>query len=43
MRMLTEWPYILLYETVPDTDEGPVRSVAIVRVLDGRRDLSALF
>ena len=35
--------YLLLYQTHPDTDEGPVRRVEIVRVVDGRRDLPRLF
>lgn len=43
MRMLVEAPYLLLYRTEPDTDEGPIQTVEIVRVLDGRRDLSRLF
>jgi toxin ParE1/3/4 len=42
-RMLVESPYLLLYETIPDTDQGPVRTVEIVRVVDGRRDLKAMF
>ncbi|CAN7690543.1 type II toxin-antitoxin system RelE/ParE family toxin [Rhizobium sp. LjRoot30] len=42
-RMLVEAPYVILYETRPDTDEGPVHTVEIVRVVDGRRDLAALF
>jgi len=42
MRILTEPPWLLLYETVPDTDEGPIRSVVIVRIIDGRRDLKNL-
>ena len=29
--------------TVPDTDEGPVGTVEIIRVIDGRRDLVGLF
>jgi toxin ParE1/3/4 len=41
-RMLVEGPYLVLYETHPDTDEGPVDAVEIVRVVDGRRDLGAL-
>src|SRR4030081_3344682 len=40
MRMLVESPYLILYRTDPDTDEGPVGTVEIVRVIDGRRDLS---
>lgn len=43
LRILTERPYVLLYETIPDEDEGPVLRVEIVRVLDGRRELPTLF
>jgi len=42
MRMLVEGPYLILFETHPDTDEGPVDHVEIVRVVDGRRDLTSL-
>ncbi|KQY12202.1 type II toxin-antitoxin system RelE/ParE family toxin [Rhizobium sp. Root482] len=42
-RMLVEPPFIILYETKPDTDDGPVHTVEIVRVVDGRRDLARLF
>jgi toxin ParE1/3/4 len=42
-RILVERPYLVLYETHPDTDEGPVDAVEIVRVVDGRRDLTTLF
>ncbi|MCZ7885074.1 MULTISPECIES: type II toxin-antitoxin system RelE/ParE family toxin [Agrobacterium] len=41
-RMLVEAPDIILYETVPDTDGENIRSVEIVRVIDGRRDLRTL-
>ncbi|WP_313906200.1 hypothetical protein [Rhizobium leguminosarum] len=41
--MLVEAPYVILYETHPDTDEGEVQAVEIVRVVDGRGDLAALF
>jgi toxin ParE1/3/4 len=41
-RMLVEGPYLIFYETNPDTDEGPVETVGIVRVVDGRRDLTGL-
>lgn len=34
---------LILHETHPDTDEGPVESVEIVRVVDGRRDLASPF
>lgn len=39
-RILMEGAYLLLYETHPDTDDGPVDSVEIVRVVNGRRDLA---
>jgi toxin ParE1/3/4 len=42
MRMLVEGPYLILYKTRPDADDGPVDEVSIVRVVDGRRDLSNL-
>ena len=38
-RILVEGPYIILFETHPDTDDDPVDWVEIVRVVDGRRDL----
>ncbi len=41
--MLVEAPYIILYETVPDADGDKIRSVEIVRVIDGRRDVQTLF
>jgi len=41
-RMLVAAPFILLYRTVPNADEGPVDLVEVVRVIDGRRDLTAL-
>jgi len=43
MRMLVEAPYLILYRTDPDNDDGPVRAVEIIRVVHGRRDLGALF
>ncbi len=42
-RMAVEGPYLVLYETHPDTDDGQVDAVEIVRVVDGRRDLAILF
>ena len=41
--MLVAFPYLILYQTSPDTDESAVDLVEIVRVVDGRRDLSRLF
>ena len=41
--MLVQVPYLILFETHPDTDEGPLDEVEIVRVVDGRRDLTKLF
>lgn len=40
-RVLVEAPYLILYETQPDTNDGPVTAVEIVNVVDGRRDLIA--
>jgi len=42
-RILLEGPYLILYQTDPDTDKGPIVEVAIVRVVDGRRDLTRSF
>ena len=39
-RMLVEGVYLLLYETHPDSDDGPVDEVEIVRVVHGHRDLT---
>jgi toxin ParE1/3/4 len=41
-RMLVEGPYLVLYETHPDTDEGQIDAVEIVGVIDDRRDLAIL-
>lgn len=41
-RVLVEGPYLILFEVQPDTDDGPVEYVEIVRVIDGRRSLSDL-
>lgn len=43
LRMMVERPYLLLYRIQPETPEGPVDAVEIVRVVDGRRDLTGLF
>ncbi len=39
-RMLVEGAYLILYETYPDTDDGPINEVEIVRVVHGHRELS---
>jgi toxin ParE1/3/4 len=43
VRILVEGPYLILYETEPDADDGQVTAIEIVRIVDGRRDLSNLF
>jgi toxin ParE1/3/4 len=43
MRMLVEQPYLILYETHPNTDDGPISEVEIVRVVHGHRDPTSLF
>ncbi len=42
VRMLVEGPYLILFETHPNTDKGPVDRVEVVRVVHGRRDLTNL-
>lgn len=42
-RMLVEAPYLILYETVPDTGTGPVQTVEVIRVVNGRLDVRDLF
>ena len=42
-RMLIDRPYLILYETHPDSDDGIIHEVEIVRIVDGRRDLKSLF
>ena len=42
-RMSIEGPYLILYETHPDCDEGNIDDVEIVRIVDGRRNLKNLF
>ncbi|NTE85916.1 type II toxin-antitoxin system RelE/ParE family toxin [Agrobacterium rubi] len=42
-RMLVEAPYVILYETMPDAEAEDVVKVQMVRVIDGRRDLTAFF
>lgn len=42
-RVVINRPYLILYETHPDTDDGVIDVVEIVRVIDGRRDLRRLF
>ncbi len=40
LRVLVEASYLILYETIPDTNHGQVDQIAIVRIMDGRRDLA---
>ncbi|MDQ2084194.1 type II toxin-antitoxin system RelE/ParE family toxin [Xanthobacteraceae bacterium Astr-EGSB] len=42
-RMLVEGHYLVLYETHPDRDDGPIDWVEVVSIVDGRRDLSEIF
>jgi toxin ParE1/3/4 len=42
-RMLVEGPYLVLYETHPDSDDAAIKTVEIVRIVDGRRDLGKPF
>ncbi|MDE1149647.1 MAG: type II toxin-antitoxin system RelE/ParE family toxin [Azospirillaceae bacterium] len=39
-RVLVEGPYLILFEIWPDTDDGVVERVDVIRVVDGRRNLS---
>lgn len=41
--MLVEGSYLILYETHPDSDEGRIDAVEIVRIVDGRRNLKSFF
>jgi toxin ParE1/3/4 len=43
VRMLVETPFVILYETSPNSDEGPIDIVEIVRVVNSRQDLPNLF
>lgn len=42
MRILVEAPWLILYQTHPDTDQGPITAVEIVRIVDGRRNLKTM-
>lgn len=42
-RTLSVGPYLVLYQTHPDTDHGPMRKIEIVRIVHGHRDLSLVF
>ena len=42
-RMLVERMYLILYETHPDSEDGKIDAVEIVRIVDGRRNLKNLF
>ena len=43
VRIPVERPFLILYETHPDTDHGAIDRVEIVRVVHGRRELTRLF
>jgi plasmid stabilization system protein ParE len=42
-RMPVEGVHLILYETHPETDEGPLETIEIVRIVHGHRDLSRIF
>jgi toxin ParE1/3/4 len=42
-RVLTHGSYLVLYETHPDTDEGTIHDIEIVRIVHGMRDLADVF
>jgi len=42
-RMLVERMYLILYETHPDSENGEIDLIEIVRIVDGRRNLKNLF
>lgn len=42
-RMLIEGAYLIFYKTHPDTDEGPIEAVEVMRVVQGSRDLVRIF
>jgi toxin ParE1/3/4 len=41
-RQLVERPYLIFYENHPDTDDGPIDTISIVRIIHGHRDLTHL-
>ena len=41
-RILVERTYVILCRTMPDSDEGPIKTIVIIRIVDGRRDLPSL-
>jgi len=43
VRIIIERPYLIIYEVRPDTDDHPVKTVEIIGVVDGRRDLTRLY
>jgi len=42
-RVLVCGAYLILYETHPDTDEGDIDEVELVRVVHGSRDMSRVY
>lgn len=41
-RVLVEGPYLILYETHPDSEDEHIDAVEVVRIIDGRRYLKNL-
>ncbi|MFC2250363.1 type II toxin-antitoxin system RelE/ParE family toxin [Labrys portucalensis] len=42
-RVLVIAPYLVVYRLKPDDEIMPVNEVEVIRVVDGRRDLTSLF
>ena len=42
-RIMVEHPYLLVYRIHPDDEDAPAAEVEIIRVIEGRRDLAAIF
>jgi len=42
-RMLAHGSYLILYQTHPDSEQGSIHSIEIVRIVHGRRDMSRIF
>jgi toxin ParE1/3/4 len=42
-RMLIHGAYLIFYKTLPDTDEGHIDEIEVVRIVHGHRDLKYIF